>query len=273
MIHWTFRQLTEAVKDTRFTDALKQLSESLANHSSHEQELGLSTLVREYTSDPIHSLPILGPTPSLSLSEVPAAEPFTEIKGSDMPLIRVHLCPGTGIAADRSAIMAGLDTGANIGVMSLDTWRTHESSLRRNSPLLKVTALSKDQTMQGFSGERTTILLALKDITFRVGFCKVTTDMVVMATTPHPMVLGMCFWWVYDLNLEGRSRRLSMLVPKGHLLLQHAPHDLIARRPELAEKPLEYPTRQYMTSDYKPEDIFRLTTRTFKLRADRAAAA
>ena len=271
MVHWTFRQLAAAVRNEAFTSALKRMSDSLTNLPPAEQEMALASLVHLHTPAPTSD--ILGPAPRLSLSHSPPDTATFAIRGSDMPLLKIHLCPGTGTEADRSMIMAGLDTGANIGVISKQAWTTHETSLRRHSPLLKTTRLASDQTMQGFAGDHSTILMALQNVTFRVGFCKVTTDLVVMEKTPHPVVLGMAFWWVYDLNLEGRKRRLSMLVPKGDFILQHAPPDLLLQRPELADRPLEFMTRQFMTSDYKPKDLFRLPLRTFQLRVPPGAAA
>ena len=86
-----------------------------------------------------------------------------------------------------------------------------------------------------------------------------------MDNTPHPVVLGIAFWWVYDCNLEGRNKTLSMVVPPGTLLLQHCPQRVLTARPDIADNPLAVTTRQFLRDS---EDMFCFETRIFQLRGD-----
>ena len=128
--------------------------------------------------------------------------------------------------------------------------------------------LAPGQNMGGFCGQTAPMRAVLQNLRIRLGHCNVQTDAVIMDNSPYPLVLGTAFWWIYDCNLEGRRKQLSMVVPKGDFLLPHCPPDVLATRPEFAADPERVVTRQWLKAS---DDMFSFATRNFKLRGDEVA--
>jgi len=185
-----------------------------------------------------------------------------------MPLARGYLDPHAKPGDDSSKILVTLDSGANLPVLSTDTWRKHAATIRKCSPRLRMFTLAPGQNMGGFCGQGAPMRAVLQNMRIRLGHCNVQTDAVIMDHSPYPLVLGTAFWWIYDCNLEGRRKQLSMVVPRGDFLLPHCPPDVLAARPEFATDPDRVVTRQWLKSS---EDMFSFSTRNFKLRGDEVA--
>ena len=185
-----------------------------------------------------------------------------------MPLARGYLDPHAKPGDQTSKILVTMDSGANLPVLAAQVWRDHEATIRRCSPSLRIYRLSPGQHMGGFCGEGAPMRAILRGLCIRIGYCKVVTDVVVMDSSPYPLVLGTAFWWVYDCNLEGRKKTLSMLVPQGEFLQQHCPPSILADRPEFGKDPERVVTRQFLRAS---EDQFSFSTRNYKLRGEEVA--
>jgi hypothetical protein len=190
------------------------------------------------------------------------------VKGGDMPMVRGYFNPTASPGDDSSKILVGVDSGANLPVLAAKTWTQYQKVIKANSPKLRMYKLSPGQEMSGFCGQGSPMRAVLHNLCLRIGYCNVVTDAVIMDDCPQPLVLGTSFWWIYDCNLEGRRKQLSMLVPKGEFLLGHCPPDILADRPEFASDPDRVVTRQFLRDD---DNTFSFTTRNFKLRGTEVA--
>jgi hypothetical protein len=108
-------------------------------------------------------------------------------------------------------------------------------------------------------------------VQFRIGYLSAKFDVIVMEEAPLPVVLGGSFFWIYDLDMRGRDKSLSMLVPKGRAIWALMPPDKRERYPEARLTPDLVQMRQVFTDEGATEGDYRFPTKNFSIRCESAA--